>query len=109
MLACPSNAETESCEELRYQIRDLTYLTNSHASQLNRGVRDLIDASPTMQHRIELFAASLIGDSWKPSVVVADRLALLERYHSRWDRLQGDKWRRIVILFSSHPSLVKCD
>ena len=29
--------------------------------------------------------------------MVADRLALLERYHSRWDRLQGDKWRRIVL------------
>ena len=65
MLACPSNAETESCEELRYQIRNLTFLTNSHASQLNRGVCDFIDASPTIQYRIEPFAASLIGDSWK--------------------------------------------
>lgn len=29
--------------------------------------------------------------------MVADRRASLERYRSRWDRLQGDKWRRIVL------------
>lgn len=26
---------------------------------------------------------------------MADRLALLERYHSRWNGLQGNGWRRI--------------
>lgn len=28
---------------------------------------------------------------------MADRLDLLERYHSRWDKLQGDGWRRITL------------
>ena len=28
---------------------------------------------------------------------MADRLVLLERYHSRWDRLQGDGWRRVAL------------
>lgn len=53
--------------------------------------------SPAIQYRIELFAASLIDDSRESPFVVADRRALLERYHSRWDRLQGDKWRRVVL------------
>lgn len=60
-------------------------------------MRDLIDTSPIIQYRVELFATSLVDDLREPSLVVADRHALLERYHSRWDRLQGDKWRRIVL------------
>jgi len=58
---------------------------------------DLIDTSPAMQYRVELFATSSVDDLRRPSVVVADRRALLERYHSRWDRLRGDEWRRIVL------------
>jgi len=97
MLVYPSNAETESCEDFQCQIRVSEFITSSHYLQLNRGIRDIIDASPTIQYRVELLAASLIDDSQKPSLVVADRRALLEKYHSRWDKLQGDKWRRIVL------------
>jgi hypothetical protein len=95
MLAYPSNAETESCEDFQCQTRISAFVTNSHYSQLNHGMRNLVDTSPTIQYRVELFAASLIGGSQKPSLVVADRRALLERYHSRWDKLQGDKWWKI--------------
>lgn len=65
--------------------------------QLSRGICDLIDTSPTIQYRVELFAASLMDDPQKPSLVMADRRALLERYHSRWDGIQGDKWRKFAL------------
>lgn len=60
-------------------------------------MRDLIDASPAIQYRVELFATSLQDNLRKTSVTVADRRALLEQYHSRWDKLQGDKWRNIPL------------
>ena len=64
---------------------------------MNHGIRNLIDASPTIQYRLELLAASLEDDPWKAPPVVADRRVLLQQYHSRWDRLQGDK-REIIVL-----------
>jgi len=73
------------------------FVTNSHYLQLSRGIRDLIDTSPTIQYRVELFAASLTDHPQKPSLLMADRRALLERYHSRWDGIQGDKWRKFVL------------
>ena len=60
-------------------------------------MRDLIDASPAIQYRVELFATSLEDNLRKTSVTVADRRALLEQYHSRWDKLQGDRWRNISL------------
>lgn len=60
-------------------------------------MRDLIDASPAIQYRLELFAASLEDGLRKPSVTVADRRALLERYRSRWDKLRGDEWKRVAL------------
>jgi len=64
---------------------------------VNRGIRNLVDASPTIQYRLELLAASLEDDPRKDPLVMADRRALLQRYHSRWDKLQGDK-REIIVL-----------
>lgn len=60
-------------------------------------MRDLIDASPTIQYRVELFAASVDDNLRRTSVAVADRRVLLEKYRSRWDKLQGDQWKRIVL------------
>lgn len=97
MLACPSNAEVKSCEGFWYQTWVLAFITNSPACQLNRGIRDLIDASPTIQYHVELFATSLEDDPRKTSVVVADRRVLLKQYHSRWDKLQGAKRRTILL------------
>ena len=64
---------------------------------MNHGIRNLIDASPTIQYRLELLAASLEDDPRKAPLVVADRRALLQRYHSRWDKLQGVKRETIVL------------
>jgi hypothetical protein len=75
---------------------NLAFLTNC-CYQLNRRVRDLVDASPTIQYRVELFAASLEDNLGKPSVSVADRRALLKKYHTRWDRLRGDKWKSVTL------------
>lgn len=97
VLARPNNAEIENCGGSLCRAQIFGFITDFHSSQLNRGIRDLIDASPTIQYRIELFAASIIDDSRESPFVVADRRALLERYHTRWDRLQGDKWRRVVL------------
>lgn len=58
---------------------------------------NLIDASPTIQYRIELLAASLEDNMRESSVGVADRRVLLERYRSRWDKLQGDKWKKVPL------------
>jgi hypothetical protein len=60
-------------------------------------MRNLIDASPTIQYRVELFAASLEDNLRESSVAVADRRVLLEQYRSRWEKLQGDKWKRIAL------------
>ena len=60
-------------------------------------MRNLIDTSPTVQYRVELFAASLEDDPRRASVVVADRRVLLEQYHSRWDKLRGDERKSIVL------------
>ena len=73
------------------------FIANPHTCQLNHRIHNLIDASPTIQYRLELLAASLEDDPRKAPAVVADRRALLERYHSRWDKLQGDK-REIIVL-----------
>jgi len=71
---------------------------------VNHRIRNLVDASPTIQYRLELLAASLEDDPRKAPFVVADRRALLQRYHSRWDKLQGDK--REVILLPAHTKRV---
>jgi hypothetical protein len=97
VLVRPSNAEVKSCEGFWYQTWVFAFITNSPAYQLNRGTRDLIDASPTIQYRIELFATSLEDDPRKTSVVVADRRVLLKQYHSRWDTLQEAKRRTILL------------
>lgn len=60
-------------------------------------MRNLIDTSPTVQYRVELFAACLEDDPRRTSVAVADRRVLLEQYHSRWDKLQGDKRKNIAL------------
>ena len=54
--------------------------------QLNRAFRDLIDASPAVQYRIDLFSAALEDDPADTSLVLADRREHLEQYNSRWDR-----------------------
>ena len=66
-------------------------------SQLSRRMCNLVDTSPTIQYRIELFAASLKDNLRKTSVPIADRLVLLEQYHTRWDKLRGDKWKRVPL------------
>ena len=60
-------------------------------------MRELIDASPTIQYRVELFAASAEDDLRNTSVAVVDRRALLEKYHSRWGKLRGDKWKSVPL------------
>ena len=60
-------------------------------------MHDLIDVSPTIQYRVELFAASVEDNPRKTSVAVADRRVLLEQYRSRWNELQGVKWRKIAL------------
>ena len=64
---------------------------------MNRKIQNLVDTSPTIQYRVELFAASLEDDPRRTSVSIADRRILLEQYHSRWDKLQGDKWKTIAL------------
>ena len=59
--------------------------------QLNRTFRDLIDASPAIQYRVDLFSAALEDDPRDASLVLADRRAHLEGYHSRWDRFSQAK------------------
>ena len=59
--------------------------------QLNRTFRDLIDASPAIQYRVDLFSAALEDDLRDTSLVLADRRAHLEGYHSRWDRFSQAK------------------
>ncbi|KAF9648797.1 hypothetical protein BDM02DRAFT_2056462 [Thelephora ganbajun] len=53
---------------------------------LNRAFRDLIDVSPAVQYRVDLFSAALEDDPRNASLVLADRRAHLEDYRSRWDR-----------------------
>lgn len=60
-------------------------------------MRELVDASPILQYRVELFAASAEDDLRSTSVTVADRRALLDKYHSRWSKLQGDKWKSVPL------------
>lgn len=71
---------------------------------MNHGIRNLVDASPTIQYRLELLAASLEDDPRKAPLVMADRRALLRRYHSRWDKLQRIK--REVIVLPTHTKRV---
>ena len=54
--------------------------------QLNRAFRDLIDDSPAVQYRMDLFSAALEDDPADTSLELADRRAHLEQYRSRWDR-----------------------
>lgn len=54
--------------------------------QLNSTFCDLIDASPAVQYRIDLFSAALEDDPEDTSLVLADRREHLEQYRSRWDR-----------------------
>lgn len=97
MVASPSNAEAESCEGVSASNLDFGLYNQLLCLQLNRGMRGLIDASPAIQYRVELFAASLQDDPRKTPVVVADRRVLLEQYHSRWDKLQANKWKAFVL------------
>lgn len=60
-------------------------------------MRDLIDTSPAIQYRVELFATSSEDNSKETSVTVADRRVRLEQYHSRWDKLRGDKWESVPL------------
>ena len=55
---------------------------------MNRGFRDIIDGSPEVQYRIDLYAAGLEVEHWDPSVPLADRRQQLDRYRSRLDSLQ---------------------
>ena len=59
--------------------------------QLNCTFRDLIDASPAVQYRVDLFSAALEDDPWDTSLVLADRRVRLEQYRSRWDRYNQAK------------------
>lgn len=54
--------------------------------QLNRRFCDLIDDSPAVQYRIDLFSAALEDDPEDTSLGLADRRVHLEQYRSRWDR-----------------------
>lgn len=101
MLVSPSDTKTESCEEFRYRTLNLTFLANCY-SQLNRRMRNIVDASPTIQYRVELLAASVEDNLRKTSVTIADRRVLLEQYRLRWDKLQGDKHTSIAL-----PSHIK--
>ena len=97
MPASYSHIRDESCERLRYRTRVLAVPTNQLCTQLSRRMRDLIDASPAIQYRVELFATSLEDDPRNTSITVADRRILLEQYHSRWAKLQGEQWKNITL------------
>lgn len=47
----------------------------------------MIDASPVVQYRVDLFSAALEDDPRNTSLVYANRRARLEEYLSRWDRV----------------------
>jgi hypothetical protein len=47
----------------------------------------MIDASPAVQYRVDLFSAALKGNFGDTAQVYADRRARLEEYRSRWDRV----------------------
>jgi hypothetical protein len=59
--------------------------------QLNRVFRDVIDASPAVQYRVDLFSAALEDDPADTPLALADRRAHLEQYRSRWDRYDQAK------------------
>ena len=50
--------------------------------------RDVIDGSPEVQYKIDLWAAGLEVGYQDPSIPVADRRKQLERYRSHWDSLR---------------------
>ena len=65
--------------------------------QLNRVFRNLIDTSPAIQYRVDLFSAALEDDPKNTSLVLADCSAQLERYRSRWDRFAQAKQSSIEL------------
>lgn len=51
----------------------------------------MIDASPAVQYRVDLFSAALEDDPSDTTLVYAERRARLEEYRSRWDRVDQAK------------------
>jgi len=47
----------------------------------------MIDTSPAVQYRVDLFSAGLEEDPKDTSLVYSDRRARLEEYRSRWDQI----------------------
>ena len=59
--------------------------------------RDIIDGSPTIQYRLDLFSARLEEGTVDDSMPLEDRRKLLQAYTSRWDgRNQGELWHLSV-------------
>ena len=65
--------------------------TKVHTKQANRGFHDLIHRSPQIQHKLDLSAAGL-EPNWSTDFTLADRVKALEKYRSRWDNIDIDKY-----------------
>ena len=61
---------------------------------MNQLSRDVIDSSPDIQYRLDLFSARLEEGVMNGSISVGDRQRLLQAYTSRWDRrsTRGELW-----------------
>ena len=76
-------------------------LTTCFPRQLNREFRDLIDSSPAVQYRIDLYSSELEEGTMNDLTPLNHRRKLLESYYSRWNRFDHAREKSLGQPFSS--------
>ena len=73
--------------------------------QVNRGLRDFIQASPYTAYRIDLFTAGL-EDNPAVNLSLADKRRAFNEYRAKWDAFKPtQKWEQEVENFHSHAGV----